>query len=115
MTMVFCRGCAKEIHESAPLCPQCGASQPTNISLQQKKESPSGVAITALMLTCLSFLACLVSEGDKDSLFGVAAFAITGAILGGINLQQRRSGKTIAIVSVVLACITLLLSLGQIS
>ncbi len=27
MSMVFCRGCGKEIHESAPLCPQCGAPQ----------------------------------------------------------------------------------------
>jgi Tfp pilus assembly major pilin PilA len=25
--MVFCRGCGKEIHESAPTCPKCGAPQ----------------------------------------------------------------------------------------
>lgn len=27
MSMVFCRGCAKEIHETASACPACGASQ----------------------------------------------------------------------------------------
>lgn len=27
MSMVFCRGCGKEIHESAPACPHCGAPQ----------------------------------------------------------------------------------------
>lgn len=27
MSMVFCRGCGKEIHESAPTCPHCGAPQ----------------------------------------------------------------------------------------
>lgn len=27
MSMVFCRDCGKEIHESAPTCPQCGAPQ----------------------------------------------------------------------------------------
>ncbi|MFM2408895.1 MAG: hypothetical protein RL358_1637 [Pseudomonadota bacterium] len=27
MSMVFCRGCGKEIHESALGCPQCGALQ----------------------------------------------------------------------------------------
>lgn len=27
MGMVFCRGCGKEIHESAPTCPQCGSPQ----------------------------------------------------------------------------------------
>ena len=27
MAMVFCKGCGKEIHESAPTCPHCGAPQ----------------------------------------------------------------------------------------
>ena len=27
MAMVFCRGCGKEIHDSAPVCPSCGAVQ----------------------------------------------------------------------------------------
>jgi uncharacterized membrane protein YhaH (DUF805 family) len=27
MSMVFCRGCGKEIHETAVTCPQCGAPQ----------------------------------------------------------------------------------------
>ncbi|MFJ4344733.1 DUF805 domain-containing protein [Pseudomonas sp. NPDC089401] len=27
MSMVFCRGCAKQIHESAVSCPGCGATQ----------------------------------------------------------------------------------------
>lgn len=27
MSMVFCRGCAKEIHSTATACPQCGAPQ----------------------------------------------------------------------------------------
>jgi TM2 domain-containing membrane protein YozV len=27
MKMVFCRGCGKEIHETAQNCPQCGAVQ----------------------------------------------------------------------------------------
>ena len=29
MAMVFCRGCGKEIHETASTCPQCGAPQGT--------------------------------------------------------------------------------------
>lgn len=27
MSMVHCRGCGKQIHESAPTCPHCGAPQ----------------------------------------------------------------------------------------
>lgn len=34
MTMVFCKGCGKEIHESAPTCPHCGAPQFTGGSSQ---------------------------------------------------------------------------------
>lgn len=30
MSMVFCRGCAKQIHESAVSCPGCGATQNGN-------------------------------------------------------------------------------------
>ena len=32
MSMVFCRGCGKEIHESATSCPHCGATQAANTS-----------------------------------------------------------------------------------
>jgi len=34
MGMVYCRGCGKEIHESAPTCPHCGAPQLTSASQQ---------------------------------------------------------------------------------
>lgn len=37
MGMVFCRGCGKEIHDSASSCPQCGATQ------QIKKNSTQSV------------------------------------------------------------------------
>lgn len=30
MSMVYCRGCGKEIHETASSCPHCGAPQRTN-------------------------------------------------------------------------------------
>lgn len=32
MGMVYCRGCAKEIHESATTCPHCGAVQQASAS-----------------------------------------------------------------------------------
>ena len=40
MSMVFCRGCAKEISSLAVACPQCGAPQATQPSYA------SGPAIT---------------------------------------------------------------------
>ena len=38
MSMVFCRGCGKEIHETAPTCPHCGALQ-VNPSSQRNSVS----------------------------------------------------------------------------
>ena len=42
MGMVFCRGCGKEIHETAPTCPNCGAPQDaTPINSSNEIESVS--------------------------------------------------------------------------
>ncbi|MGB7649663.1 MAG: hypothetical protein WBL62_00500 [Gallionella sp.] len=37
MSMVFCRGCGKSIHESAPICPHCGASQQVHAAAAASK------------------------------------------------------------------------------
>jgi len=44
MAMVFCRGCGKEIHESAFTCPSCGAPQSirtTAVSATDKRILPA--------------------------------------------------------------------------
>ena len=41
MAMVFCRGCGKEIHESAPSCPHCGA--PQGLPDTREEAIPDGV------------------------------------------------------------------------
>lgn len=35
--MIFCHGCGKEIHSSAPTCPHCGAQQRTRTSKGKRK------------------------------------------------------------------------------
>lgn len=42
MGMVFCRGCGKEIHESAPMCPHCGAPQAA-VSNTTPETIPDGI------------------------------------------------------------------------
>ena len=39
--MVFCRACGKEIHMSAPHCPQCGAPQGNTVSASDKRILPA--------------------------------------------------------------------------
>jgi len=46
MAMVFCRGCGKEIHETAITCPSCGAPQnvrtaPVPVSATDKRILPA--------------------------------------------------------------------------
>lgn len=43
MGMVFCRGCGKEIHESAPSCPHCGALQKVVSVSVPSDDIPDGV------------------------------------------------------------------------
>lgn len=45
--MVFCRGCGKEIHETAKACPHCGAAQ---TSVPQGSKNRIAAALLALFL-----------------------------------------------------------------
>ena len=60
--MVFCRGCGKEIHETAPTCPHCGAPQRGALS--------TASARGAIMLTIWAAVWSLV-------FFGLELFFIT--------------------------------------
>jgi TM2 domain-containing membrane protein YozV len=48
--MVFCRGCAKEIHETAVSCPHCGATQGTSV---QQPYSATDKRLLPAVLLCL--------------------------------------------------------------
>lgn len=76
MSMVFCRGCGKEIHQTAPTCPFCGApqnavhSQTINaanrnyIGVSPPLWNPNALANWSLLLSPL-FGAYLVAENYK--------------------------------------------------
>lgn len=69
MSMMYCWGCGKQIHESAPMCPNCGALQRKEAQGQATSSArPTPKAAT-----------------DSDSLFSyyTAAFAQKYASFGG--------------------------------
>lgn len=111
MAMVFCRGCAKEIHETASTCPQCGASQHTATPTTQEISSgPPWMAIISLVLGIICVLAMFDdSEWDNDTIVGLGIFSGVGLILGIINITQKRSGLNMAIAGVILSAISLLI------
>jgi hypothetical protein len=49
MGMVFCRGCGKEIHETAPTCPHCGAPQHPVVVRRESVRSEKDFAVTLLL------------------------------------------------------------------
>ncbi len=51
MGMVFCRGCGKELHDSAPICPHCGAPQgvETVAKTVQSKSQTSAALLSAFL------------------------------------------------------------------
>jgi hypothetical protein len=58
--MIFCRGCGKELHESAVNCPHCGASQSSASADLGKKNSkarkPMWVKILIVIFALLAFV-----------------------------------------------------------
>jgi hypothetical protein len=54
MGMVFCRGCGKEIHETAPSCPHCGA--PQHVTASGGPKSDKDFVVTVLLCFFLGFL-----------------------------------------------------------
>lgn len=60
MSMIFCRGCGKEIHESAVSCPHCGAPQSSASADLGKKNSkarkPMWVKILIVIFALLAFV-----------------------------------------------------------
>jgi hypothetical protein len=79
MSMVFCRGCAKELHETALMCPQCGA--PQGASTQAAAISASGGAAMSMdkkfhiVLACAAAIAALL-------LYTTSAFGLIGLATG---------------------------------
>ena len=114
MAMVFCRSCAKEIHETAPACPQCGASQhPATPTTQQVGSGSPWMAITSLVLGIICVLAMFDdSDWDNDTIVGLGMFSGIGLIFGIINITQKKSGHNMAIAGVILSAISLLTSVS---
>lgn len=110
MNIAFCRGCGKEIHASAPSCPQCGAPQ----------QSPSltghvpWLAISSAVLAGITFLGSLdINPYDKDEILGLIIFGILSLIFAAITLHQKKPGKNIAIGAFIFAMLGFLIAIGS--
>lgn len=109
MTMIFCRGCGKQIHDSAPQCPQCGALQTTS-----PVSKVSWMSIAAVILGGLGFLGSFdFNPNDKDQVAGIVLFTVISIALAGISLHQAKPGRSLSITAITLSAIGLLICLGS--
>jgi drug/metabolite transporter superfamily protein YnfA len=111
--MIFCRGCGKELHESALQCPHCGA--PQTISSSQSESHWSSVA--ALIFGIIAFLLALMeSDGkwDRDTVVGGVFVGLIPVILNFISLYNKpNTGMWMGATGSILGILVILLSIGS--
>ena len=115
--MVFCRGCGREIHESAPACPHCGALQGTAqapaVPSQQTNDGPIWIPVISMIVGIICLLSFLDdSKWDGETIFGCTMLAVAGLVMGIISICKQRNGRGMAIAGVVLSAIALLICIG---
>jgi hypothetical protein len=81
MEMVYCRGCAKEIHHTAGACPQCGASQagPAATAVQR---NPFKLIALAVLYTVGFWIASMFLAGVVGGAFDAANAEARGEQVG---------------------------------
>lgn len=113
MGMVFCRGCGKEIHETATMCPHCGY-QYAEIRLGSEKGNLWMAAVSSV-LALLSFLNWFnYYKWDHDMKIGLWLFCIVSVALSSISLSQKHRGKILNYLSIGVSAITILLLIAKI-
>ena len=111
MAMVFCRGCGKELHETAPSCPHCGYLQ-TQVS--PADSNSNWMAITVSVLALLEFLNWFgINNWTKSIKDGLWIFSIATIVIGALSIQQKRKGFSFVVGSIIIAALTILILIGN--
>ena len=116
--MIFCTGCGKQLHETAPACPHCGKPQHVAAPAYSvtADAGPLWAAIISLVLGILCVLAGFDDADaawDDETIAGLAMFSIVGLVLGIVSLNISKRGKGMAIAGIVMAVLGMLLCLGE--
>jgi len=113
MALIFCRGCGKEIHDSALSCPSCGAMQGKVIA---QSEHTNWMAIVCIILGLVVFISSLdFHPNSADDKAGFVFFEIPCLVLGAVHLHQKKPGKNLSVIGLTFAVIALLIVLGNLS
>jgi len=110
--MVYCRGCAKEIHETAQMCPHCGyVVTALNLGSGQKNY---WMAIVSLVISALSVLNWLtINQWDGSERIGLITFSVASIALSTISLSNKYRGRIMNYWCLGISVITLLAVFGS--
>lgn len=108
--MLYCRGCGKEIHDSAAFCPHCGF-QYTQIS--ENSSILMLVISTALSLILLLNWLNIPWNGDRNLITGVIFIGIISVISSIISLSKSSKWKPIHISCICISSISILIAFGS--
>lgn len=116
--MIFCHSCGKQIHESAPTCPECGAVQPAahaaHIAQRPNSLSAAWMPAGSIGLGALPLLTLIGdSTPDTDTLMGMGLFSVAGIVLGVIGLGKLRPYRNLAMAGLIVSGLALLCTLGS--
>ena len=115
--MVFCRGCGKQIHETAPNCPMCGAVQGAAAVTVRDSSGFHWASLTSFISGGVLFLLFLIDEEETWSLDQVIGGLLLGAlpiIFGVIAINNEQgSRRWMGITGCVLGVLMLLVSIGS--
>jgi hypothetical protein len=95
MAMVFCRGCGKQIHETAPTCPACGA--PQAVAVTAAADEPETVAMGGKTASGLSLRPqeILLFEGNVTLFKSKVSASETQAVITNQRLIVAEGNRTV--------------------
>ena len=106
--MIFCRGCGKEIHETATACPHCGATQRgTAMHPSPPLAGTDWPSVLSLVLGIFAVLGLANDAPDKDLYVGIFLLASVAIVLGGIGMAAPDRGKGMPTAGIVLGILAL--------
>jgi hypothetical protein len=109
--MIHCRGCGQTIHETAPVCPHCGATQ--NAPALAAPAGTLWLPVPALVCGIVAVLGAFGTEAhERDAVAGVGLFGAVAIALAGISLARQPRGRGMAIASLILGIVAVLSAIG---
>lgn len=113
LSMIFCHGCAKQVHETAHSCPNCGATQ----ARVTNQEAIHWASIASFITSIIAFVMILAEpdgKWDKDTVLGGIFFGIIPIAFGVYSFSQTsKKGRWMGITGLCLGVIVVLVSAGS--